>query len=423
MVTANKINDNITISYIPMKKMKTTSIGVYLHRPLSRKEAAKNALLSYVLQRGCEKYQTTKDISMLLENLYGASFFTGISKIGEGQIIALNASTISDRYAPQSEKLISELMDLLLSALFKPLTENGAFKESYVEQEKKSLKENIESAVNDKQAYAMIRCVEIMCAEENYGVRKWGYIEDVDKIDAKGLYEHYKNIITSSKIDIFVAGDADIDALTSDIKNYISKFEFSESRYTQTEVRRAKGEVKRETERMDVTQGKLTMGFRTGITPKDDKYWGLMVANSIFGGGAHCKLFNTVREKMSLAYYASSQLDKAKGVMFVNAGIEFENFDKAYNEIIRQLELVKKGDISDAEFSASKNAIINSLNSYYDSEGNIIMYYLTEQFLASGNDIEYVKERVEKVTMEDVKAAAAEIELDTVYFLAGKEEE
>lgn len=420
MVT--EINDNITISYIPMKKLKTTSIGVYLHRPLSREEAAKNALLSYVLQRGCEKYQTTKDISMLLENLYGASFFTGVSKIGEGQMIAFNASTISDRYAPENERLISELMELILSVLFKPLTENGAFKESYVEQEKKTLKENIESIVNDKQAYAMMRCVEIMCKDENYGVRKLGYIEDVDKIDAKELYEHYKNIITSSRIDIFVAGDADIDALAADVKKYVEKIEFSSGVYTQTEVKGAAGEIKRETERMDVTQGKLSMGFRTGITPRDDKYWGLMVANSIFGGGAHCKLFNTVREKMSLAYYASSQLDKAKGVMFVNAGIEFENFDKAYNEIIRQLDLVKKGEVSDAEFNASKNAIINSLNSYYDSEGNIIMYYLTEQFLSSGNDIEYVKEQVAKVTIEDVKAAAAEIELDTVYFLAGKED-
>lgn len=423
MVTANKINDNITISYIPMKKMKTTSIGVYLHRPLLREEASKNALLSYVLQRGCEKYQTTKDISMLLEDLYGASFYTGVSKIGEGQMITLNASTISDKYAPENEKLISELMTLLLSVLFRPFTENGAFKESYVEQEKKSLKENIESIVNDKQTYALMRCTEIMCAGENYGIRKWGYIEDVDKIDAKGLYEHYKKIITSSKIDIFVAGDADIDELAADVRKYTDKIEFTGCGYTKTEVKGNADGVKRETERMDVTQGKLSMGFRTGITPKDDKYWGLMVANSVFGGGAHCKLFNNVREKMSLAYYASSQLDKAKGVMFVNAGIEFDNFDKAYNEIIRQLELVKKGEISDAEFTASKNAIINSLNSYYDSEGNIIIYYLTEQFLGSGNDIEYVKKKIQEVTPEDVKAAAAEIELDAVYFLAGKEEE
>lgn len=422
MVTTNKINDNITISYIPMKKMKTTSIGVYLHRPLTREEAAGNALLSYVLQRGCKKYPATKDISMVLENLYGASFSSGVSKIGEVQIISFTASTISDKYAPENEKLISELTTLILSVLFEPLIENGAFKESYVEQEKQTLKDNIESIINEKQVYAQTRCAEIMCANEKYGIRRLGYTEDVDKIDAKGLYEHYKNIVTSSKIDIFVSGEADMEPLIADIKNYTDKFSFSSCDYPQTEVRGFEGEVKRETEKLDVAQGKLSIGFRTGITPKDDKYWGLMVANSVFGGGAHCKLFNTVREKMSLAYYVSSQLDKAKGVMFVKAGIEFDNFDKAYNEILNQLELVKKGEITDTEIDASKKTIINSLNSYYDNEGYIIMYYLTERLLGSNNDIEYIKEQVQKVTLEDIKEAAKEIELDTVYFLAGKED-
>lgn len=213
-----------------------------------------------------------------------------------------------------------------------------------------------------------------------------------------------------------------MEPLIADIKNYTDKFSFSSCDYPQTEVRGFEGEVKRETEKLDVAQGKLSIGFRTGITPKDDKYWGLMVANSVFGGGAHCKLFNTVREKMSLAYYVSSQLDKAKGVMFVKAGIEFDNFDKAYNEILNQLELVKKGEITDTEIDASKKTIINSLNSYYDNEGYIIMYYLTERLLGSNNDIEYIKEQVQKVTLEDIKEAAKEIELDTVYFLAGKED-
>lgn len=422
MINTNIINDNITITYIPMTKLKTTSIGVYLHRPLSREEAPFNALLSYVLHRGCKKYPTTSDIAIKLENLYGATFSSGISKIGETQLLALTGSTISDRYAPEKEKLISEVTTLLLSALFEPLIENDTFKKAYVEQEKQTLKDNIESVINDKRTYAQLRCTEIMCEGEAYGIRKSGYAEDVDKIDEKSLYEHYKKIISSSKIDIFIAGDADIDELTESIKEYIKNFEFKKCEYPKTDISYSEREVKRAEEKLDVTQGKMSLGFRTGITPDDDRYWGLMVANSVYGSGAHCKLFNTVREKMSLAYYASSQLDKAKGVMFVNAGIEFENFTKAYDETLRQLELVKNGEIEESEITAAKNAIINSLNSYYDNAGYTIVYYLTERLMGTNNDIEFVKEKVEKVTIEDIKTAAKEIKLDTVYFLTGKEE-
>ncbi|MCH5185798.1 MAG: insulinase family protein [Oscillospiraceae bacterium] len=421
MINTVDINGNITLSYIPMKKLKTTSVGVYLHRPLTRDEAAKNALLAYVLHRGCAEYPTTRAMAEKLEDLYGASLSSGVSKVGETQILSVTASSISDRYAPDGEPLISELTSLLLSTLFEPLTEDGIFKKIYVEQEKQTLKDNIESVINDKRAYAQLRCAEIMCPEEAYGIRKSGYPEDVDKISAEELYNHYRSIILSSKTDIFVAGDADINALCKDIKGYISNYDFTPCRYPSTVIKPQSGNVKNVTESLDVTQGKLSVGFRTGITPESEKYPGLVVANSVFGSGAHCKLFNTVREKMSLAYYASSQLDKAKGVMFVNAGIEFDNFDKAYNEIIRQLELVKNGTITDTELTAAKNAVINSLNSYYDNEGHIIVYYLTERLLGTNNDIESLKERIRNVTTDDITEAAKEIALDTVYFLKGKE--
>ncbi len=422
MVNSRKINDNITISYIPMKKLKTTSAGVYLHRPLSRDEVSVNALLSYVLKRGCRKYPTTSDISIRCEELYGASFSSGVMKMGETQIISLSGDTISDRYAPEGEHLTSEIISLILSVLFDPLEENGAFKESYVEQEKQTLRDNINAVINDKGVYAQVRCTEIMCENEAYGIRVLGRIDDIDKITARGLYEHYRKIISSSKIDIFVAGDADIDALCEDIKDYIKDFEFKPCEYPETKAAVKGGEIRNVTDHLDVTQGKLALGLRTGITPKDDNYWGLVVANSVFGSGAHSKLFNNVREKMSLAYYAASQLDKSKGVMFVNSGIEFENYEKAYAEIMRQLENVKQGIIGESEINAAKNAIINAFNSYYDNEGYMIIYYLTERLLGTDNDIEYAKERIEKVTTEDIMEAAKEIELDTVYFLAGKEE-
>jgi len=49
-----------------------------------------------------------------------------------------------------------------------------------------------------------------------------------------------------------------------------------------------------------------------------------LVYNSILGGGLHSKLFQNVREKAGLAYYAFSRLEKFKGLMVVSCGIEIK---------------------------------------------------------------------------------------------------
>ncbi|MCX7715500.1 MAG: insulinase family protein [Clostridia bacterium] len=420
MINTIKINSNISLHYIPMQKLKTTSLGLYIHRDLTAEEASKNGLIPYVLKRGCKLCKDSGEIARYLENLYGASMDAGVLKKGEDQILGFNFESISDKYAPQGEKLLYALTDLLLSVVFEPIVENGGFRAEFVEQEKRNVKDMIQSLVNDKRSYASWRCVEEMCKGEPMGVYKMGTVDGVDAVDEKSLYEHYKRIITSSVIDIFICGDADDAQIAEKIRSYTDKIQFSEAIYPKVDIRGQKGEIKRIRDEMDVTQGKLSIGFRTNIKATEKEYWGLMVANSIFGGGAHSKLFNNVREKLSLAYYASSQLEKFKGLMLVNSGIEFENFEKAYDETLLQLESIKKGEISEKEFQSSISAILNALESYYDNQRYMEDLYLGENILGNKYDIEYMKEQVKKVTVADVVAAANKIELDTVYFLAGK---
>ena len=172
---------------------------------------------------------------------------------------------------------------------------------------------------------------------------------------------------------------------------------------------------------MDVTQGKLSIGFRTNTRPTDADYVAMCVMNCVFGSGAHSKLFNNVREKLSLAYYASTQLEKYKGLLIINAGIEFDNFQKAYDESLVQLEEIKKGNISELEYASSINALLNALESYYDDQRYLQNFYLDEYITGTNRDIETVKEQIKNVTIEDIKHAAEKLELDTVYFLKGKE--
>ena len=172
---------------------------------------------------------------------------------------------------------------------------------------------------------------------------------------------------------------------------------------------------------MNVNQGKLSIGLRTGINIDNPMYYALLTGNSIFGSCAHSKLFNNVREKLSLCYYAYSRLDKYNGIMLVGSGIEFDKFNMTKDAIINELNAVKNGDYTDEELEIAKEYIVSSFASYADSPGLLIDYYLGMAFSQNYPLIQEVCDRVKSVTREDITKAFSTVCVDTVYFLNGKE--
>ena len=412
-----KINDNINLYYVPMTKLKTTAIGVYIHRELRADEVSENALLPYVLKRGCKLCPTSEAVAKYLENLYGASFGASVMKIGDDQIIYFGFEAISDKYAPEGEKLSSDIIKLMLSVLFEP----SAFTEEVTEQEKKNARDRVLAEINEKIIYARNRCTEEIFKEKAFALSPLGTVDSIGAVNAGSLKAHYEKIITASPIDIYICGDADIHAAAEEIKSYTSKLSFTPASLSASEIFERTGSVKNITDHMEVNQGKLCMGFATRTEAADASYPALMVMNSVFGGGAHSKLFNNVREKLSLCYYASSSLIRNKGVMLVNAGIEFQNFEKAKSEILAQLDAVKSGEISDLEFTSRISALLNQLESYKDDQRLMQIFCLGQTITGTNDDIDTLKEKISRVKRDDVKHIAERIELDTVYFLAGEE--
>ena len=418
MLKVIPINDNITLNYIPMDKLKTTSIGMYIHRPLKKEEASYNAILPHILKRGNRVLENTQEIAKYLQNLYGAKFSAGISKKGDSQILCFEGETISDKYAPGGEALTSGLLKLILDSVF---GQKESFAEEIFEQERTNSITKIENIITDKRVYAIYRCQEEMAKGDPFSVPRLGYVEDMKKMTKEELYSYYKELIVSSKINIYVCGDADLLGIEGAIKSAIAGYQFKNAEMPKSQILKAKENVNDVTERLDVTQGKLAIGFLTDVASTDEDYYKLVVANAIFGGGAQSKLFNNVREKLSLAYYAGSMLDKYKGMLLVNAGIEFDNFKKAYDETLVQLDEVKNGNITDLEIESSKMFLINSLVTTYDDQMALISFYLNQKVAGTNADIEDCIEKIKVVTKEDVARIIKKVHLDTVYFLAGEE--
>jgi predicted Zn-dependent peptidase len=146
-----------------------------------------------------------------------------------------------------------------------------------------------------------------------------------------------------------------------------------------------------------------------------------LVMTDIFGGAPYSRLFTNVREKMSLCYYCSASSVRVKGLLTVDSGVEEANVDKASEEILNQLEIVKNGEFTDFEYESSLKGIADSLRTYNDSQEHLDMWYCVKA--VSGNFIspDETAEKIASITKEEIVAAAKNVQLHTVYRLLPKE--
>ena len=420
-----EIKQGITIHSIDTEKFKTNLIAIFLTTPLSRKYVTFDAVLSAVLRRGSKNMPSQEEISKTLEDMYGASFDCGINKTGDNHILKFYLESINDDFLPQSSGSIAqESIEKLTEIIFNPYLENGIFKEEYVLQEKENIRQKIEAKVDNKAVYARTRCVEEMYKNKPAGLYNYGYIEDLDKINSKNLYEYYQKLIKGCKIDIFVSGKIDESECLSFIDNneYIKNLNSRTARFVVNDIE-LKQYVEPNTveEKMDVVQGKIVIGCDILFNEEDLKDKNLryqaMVYNSLLGGSATSKLFQNVREKASLAYTASSNYVRYKSNIFINAGIEMKNFDKAMKIIKKQLEDMKNGDFTESQIENEKKGIISQINSIDDEQDTEITYFLGQELSNSDETIEDYIRNVKNVTKEQILNIAQKVNINTIYFL------
>lgn len=418
MENIKKINldENINLTLIQSKKFKTNLVSVYIQRILDKNETTKNALIPNMITNASNKYKTLKEISNKLEDLYGASILADVSKRGERQVINIKLVTTNEQYL--DEPVFTDAIEFLNEIINNPLIENDGFKEEYLKLEKQNLAERIKSKINDKGRYALERCFEEMCKDEKFSISEYGYIEAIDKISGKELYEHYKKVLKTSPIDIVIEGEFDENKVIDIIKDTFKFERNSVIEIPREEYKKNVKSVKNIVDKMDISQGKLVMGYRTNTDFVDFKnYYPLIVGCNILGGGPHSKMFINVREKESLCYYIYSSIEKYKGILFISSGIETQNYEKTTDLVRQQIESIIKGEISDEELENSKISLISSMRTLTDSIGGLSDFKFSQDISKTNLSIDDIINFVEKVTKEEIVSVFKSLQLDTIYFL------
>lgn len=415
-----EIKKGIKFHKIYTDKFKTNLIAVFLTTKLTRENVTKNALISTILRRGSKNMNTQEEISKQMEEMYGAGFDCGLDKTGDNQILKFYIENINDEFIPQhNENMLKNAIEKILEIVFNPYIENGEFKKEYVEQEKANIKQKIEGKIDNKARYALNRCIEEMYKNQPFGLFKFGYIEDLEEINGKNLYEYYQDLIKNCKIDIFVSGilPENIEQLIEENEN-VSKLQERQADYVIPEI--TKKDINKQenvvTESMEVTQGKLVLGLDINLENEEQKYDALLY-NSILGGTANSKMFQNVREKAHLAYVASSSYSRQKSNIFINCGIEISNYEKALEIVKKQIEDMKKGDFTEEDIQNAKKGIISTIDLIYDEQDTGITYYFGQELSTHKIGQNEYKEKVEKIQKEDIIKIANAVSINTIYFL------
>ncbi|UHA73877.1 EF-P 5-aminopentanol modification-associated protein YfmF [Paenibacillus sp. 481] len=411
----------IRLHVMPTKRFKTFAISAYVGIPLQEDTVTPTALTPFVLRRGTAEHPETIRFRERLDELYGAGFGFDVYKRGDYQIIQFRMDVINDQFVSAADSLLQQAFQFLGNAVTDPAIEGGAFRNKYVQEEKDTLRKRLEAIVNDKIRYAAERCVEEMCKNEPYRLHPLGNRSDLESIDSNVLYETYRQLLERACIDIYVVGDTSLAEVEQAVSRTFRLQRTGEVKYARAIPVPRIGEPNVVVDRLDVTQGKLNLGLRSTITYADDAYPAALLYNGILGGYPHSKLFVNVREKNSLAYYASSRFDGHKGICTIQSGIEFDNYEKAVRIIREQLEALQAGQIEALELEQTKAMIANQLREIDDSAFEMIGFDFNRVLSGRERTTTQLIEQIQAIDTAHIQTAANTFQLDTIYFLRNRE--
>lgn len=414
----------IYVHFLPHTRFRTKDLTIRLHIPQSRERVTPMALLPYMWMNGTKSKPSTRDLTIAADELYGTVVRSGLGKRGEYQIMEVSAN-IPDVSAITRDHVVEQALALVCEVLLNHEAKTAAFSDDAVRQEIDLHRRRIEATRDDKMGYALQRCLAEVARGTAAALPRLGYLEDLEAIDADVLFDCYRTLLKEAEVHAYLVGPyQDADALSEQIIGQLSQVIGEGAMRSQLQVEPLRTGVETSfrhvTERQDVAQAQLDIGYRTGVNFSSDDYPAMLMMNGVLGGFAHSKLFLNVREKHSLAYTVWSHFDAMTGSLAVMTGIEPKQYEKALQIIEEQVTAIQAGNITDEEMAFTFRGLQNQYTVLLDQPSSLTSWHYNGVLCGQQREIETLLDQLQRVTKEDVVDAAKRLEPNTIYFLTGE---
>lgn len=420
-VTQKKISNTLNLSCIQTDQFKTGVLTFTLTIPQTLKSSADLMLLSGILRRGTERYPSMALLNRRLDDLYASCVEIRTQKVGKNLSLVFSAEILDERYAMDGTAITEGVVEVLSQMILHPNLPCGVFDPTLVAQEIRFIQDALRAEINNTRLYAATRLAELMHRNDpEYPTVKL-LEERLSTMDEKALTLAYGELLEHAVWQVFYIGTLSADTVGALLEKYFSPLPSITPHVLISPLAEPTLGTMQLSEKMPVSQGKLSLGFRTGVcatsAPKD--VYTAMMLNELFGASPASKLFLNVREKLSLCYYCSSAYHRYSGILTVNCGIESKNRALAEEAILFELQSLAEGKISDVEFHAAKKSLENSYRQIYDNPFELQAFYGTRELFGLSETIEECRLALLEVTPKEVACLAKKVIYDTAFFVEG----
>lgn len=402
-----------TLSIVRTRRFVQAGAEIAFRLPMEAKRNARIALLLRILTSGCRRLPDRKSLAFALDAQYGSSIDHHVERQGDIMQASLMADGLmhwSDGTSPFRDT-VSLLFEILLDPLRGP---DGRFDDRTVATERQNLIMEIRARENDRAQYALDRGLEEYCSDKAHGLPANGRAEDVLTVTDADLQTAYRELLEMAELSIDVGGDIDpatlehVIGLVERLPDARTRMELIPAQWPTPFAASGMREV---TETRDVEQARIVLFF-DGLPP----YCSLSgftsaMLNSILGGDVHSLLFETVREKLGLAYSVYSMPLRYLSSAVMMAGVRPDQVTEATAAMVAQVERIRDGQYDARVFESAHTMIEHSIRSRNDDLARMLQQISLARSIGRDLSLEDSLSLLASVTPEQVASMAGRMQL------------
>lgn len=330
-----------------------------------------------------------------------------LSQTMEQNGIQISPSNNSDTFSISVKSTKNDLP--LTFELLNEIINNATLDSQEIERIKAETLLSIQKSRDNTSSVAFEEFKTTIWANTPYGVTGKVLEKTIPTINQKDVLDYYNTIFNPQNIVISINGNIDENYVIEKIENIFKqnteqktqKFDYSNYKNSFCYLKEPK--IIKKTQ--DVQSSWVVIGWLTdGIYNKKDVAT-LQVIDSILGGGMSSRLFSKLRGEQGLAYQVGSSFASNinQGIFAIYIGTNPKTTIHSKNELLKQVNILKKEFVSDRELQDAKDKILG--NFILSQETNMEKASALGWFEASGRGFNYINEfadLINSVTSADI---------------------
>ena len=384
------------MNYISSNKFSDVSVAIRTQLPLERSTITAYNILVYMLKTKTELFKTKQALISNLNEAYGMKLACGLSSYGADLILTTRIQYIRSDWI-EEEDYIHKVKEITDQVLFHSVLDEASFEEA-----KYLYRNKLTRILDDPDGLAIYTCLTTLNTNHEISIPIQGSLNDLDQLTLQDIQNVYSAYLKADK-HILVCG-----CLDEEMKTYLERMD-SSSKLNSTRSLLPILDYQEEIIEKNISQSSIALVYATSTDILSEDYYKMFVMNSLLGQSPTSLLFEEVREKHSLCYSISSYLIQFDGALIITLGTNKENIEKAIDLINQQIQRIIDLDFDPELLNTAKKDCIDSLIVAQDYPFSQIDQRFMDVLLSRDTDRDKKIKNIQKVSLEDVSAAAKKL--------------